>query len=126
MAYTALFFNFSKRRNSTKVPVDSTGTSFDVVLKSPTSFEAPTLRISAASWAYNYAKFDGAYFFIDNVVAVRNDLYEITLSKDVLATYRSQILNTSAYVMYDNIGDSEIVDNRLAIKTSRTLSQNSI
>lgn len=126
MSYTALFFNFSKRRNSTKVPVDSTGTSFDVLLKNPTSFEAPTFRINADTFSFNYAKFNGAYYFVEDVTAVRNDLYDVTLSKDVLATYRNQIFATRAYVLYDNVGNSEIVDNRLAIETSRTVQSNSV
>ena len=126
MAYTALFFNFSKRRNSTKVPVDSTGTSFDVVLKSPTSFEAPTLRINASSFNYNYAKFNGDYYFIDDVIAVRNDLYEISLIKDVLATYRTEILATNAFVIYDTVGNNKIIDDRLNVVTDTVYDMNAI
>lgn len=122
----ALFFTFAKRKNSLKVPVDSTGTSFNVVIKEPTSFDAPTLVISADTFPYNYAKFDEKYFFVIQTISRRNNLWEVQLEKDVLATYRAEILATSAYILYDNVGNSEIVDNRLAINTSRTLAQNSV
>lgn len=122
----ALFFNFAKRKNSLKVPVKSTGTSFNVVLKEPTSMDAPHLILNADTFGFNYAKFNGQYFFVSDITSRRNNLWEVTLEKDVLATYRAEILATSAYILYDNVGNSEIVDNRLAINTSRTLAQNSV
>ena len=122
----ALFFSFSKRKNSTKVPVDSTGTAFNITLKEPTSMDAPALVLSADTFSFNYCKFNDQYFFVSQIVSRRNNLWEVQLEKDVLATFRTQILGTSAYVLYDNQGNSEIVDNRLAIKTSRTLAENSV
>lgn len=126
MSITALFFNFSKRKNSLKVPVDSTGTIFDVSLKQPCSYQSPVLTLTSSGFTYNYAKFEGAYYFVSDIVSLRANLWEVHLSKDVLATYRTQILSTSAYCLYDNIGNSEIVDNRLAIKTSRTIDSNAV
>lgn len=125
MSITATFYNFSKRKNSTKVPAIA-GTSFNVVLKQPTSFETPVFRLTANTFDFNYCQFNGAYYFVSDITSERNDLWTVTCEKDVLATYRSQILNTYAYILYDNVGNSEIVDNRLAINTSRTLAQNSV
>lgn len=126
MSISALFFNFSKRKNSLKVPVDSTGTTFSVTLKQPCSYQEPVLTLNNSGFSYNYAKFEGAYYFVSDVVSLRADLWEVHLSKDVLATYRAQILSSSAYILYDNVGNSEIVDNRLAIKTSRTVDSNAV
>ena len=122
----ALFFSFSKRKNSTKVPVDSTGTTFNITLKEPTSMDTPALVLSADTFSFNYCKFNDQYFFVTQIVSRRNNLWEVQLEKDVLATFRTQILGTSAYVLYDNVGNSEIVDNRLAIKTSRTIDSNAV
>lgn len=122
----ALFFSFSKRKNSTKVPEDSSGTTFNITLKEPTSMDAPVLVLSADTFSFNYCKFNDQYFFVSQIVSRRNNLWEVQLEKDVLATFRTQILGTSAYVLYDTVGNSEIVDNRLAIKTSRTLRENSV
>lgn len=120
----ALFFSFSKRKNSTKVPVDSTGTTFNITLKEPTSMDTPALVLSADTFSFNYCKFNNQYFFVSQIVSRRNNLWEVQLEKDVLATFRSQILGTSAYVLYDNQGNSEIVDSRLAVKTTPSIQSN--
>ena len=124
----AVFFSFSKRKNSTKVPVESTGTTFNITLKEPTSYDAPAfyLNLNADTFPYNYCKFENQYYFVSEIISRRNNLFEVHCEKDTLATYRAQIFNTSAYVLYDTVGNSEIVDSRLAIKTSRTLAENSV
>lgn len=126
MALSALFFNFSKRNNSTKVPVDSTGTVFDVTLKQPCSYEEPVLTLSNSGFSYNYAKFEGSYYFVTDVVSFRANLWEVHLKKDVLASYRMAILSQSAYVLYDATGNSNIVDNRLAVTTIPTVDSASV
>lgn len=117
----ALFFTFAKRKNSLKVPVDSTGTSFNVVLKEPTSMDAPHLILNADTFGFNYAKFNGQYFFVSDITSRRNNLWEVSLEKDVLATYRARILAQSAFVMYDETANTELSDHRLSIKTSMTV-----
>lgn len=121
MALTATFYNFSKRQNSTKVPTGIAGTSFNVVLKNPTSMNAPVFTLNADTFGFNYCSFNGAYYFVTDVVSVRNDIWEIHCTKDVLATYRAQILASSAYVMYDTAANTEIVDSRLAIESTPTV-----
>lgn len=123
----ATFYNFSKRVNSTKVPDASvSGTTYNVVYKMPTSRRNPTIRINADTFDFNYCFLDGKYYFVTDIVSVRNDLWDVNLSIDVLGTYRAQILATTAYVLYDTTGNSEIVDSRLAIKTSRTIAETSV
>lgn len=127
MALTATFYNFSKRANSTKVPdANVSGTTYNVVLKMPTSRRQPTLRISADTFRYNYCLFDGWYYFVDDIVSVRADLWDVTLRKDVLGTYRSGIMNQYAYVMYDTAANTEIVDNRLPMETSFTVQSSDV
>ena len=121
MALTATFYNFSKRINSTKVPAIA-GTDFSIVLKMPTSRKNPNFRLTSGTFDFNYCKFEGRYYFIDDVVSVREDLWDVTCRMDVLGTYRSEILSTTAYVLYDNIGDTQIIDSRLAIETGYSIS----
>ena len=125
MALTAVFYNFSKRQNSTKVPA-SAGTSFNITLKQPTSLNSPVFVINNDTFSFNYCSFNGAYYFISDIVSLRNDIWEVHCTKDVLATYRSQILASRAYILYDNIGNPEIVDNRIAIETSNSVLANSV
>lgn len=123
----ATFYNFSKRVNSTKVPDASvSGTTYNVVFKMPTSRRNPTIRINADAFNFNYCLLEGKYYFVTDIVSVRNDLWDVNLSIDVLGSYRAEILATTAYVLYDTTGNSEIVDSRLAINTSRTIAENSV
>lgn len=122
----ALFFNFSKRRNSTKVPEDSSGTSFKLYLKQDTSLRNPTFVISADTFGFNYCKFNGAYYFVTDVISHKNDLWYVVCEIDDLATLRSEILASSAFVLYDTAANSEIVDGRLAVKTTPTVQSNAV
>lgn len=115
----ATFYNFTKRVNSTKVPDASvSGTTYNVVFKMPTSRRNPTIRINADAFNFNYCLMEGKYYFVSDIVSVRNDLWDVNLSIDVLGSYRAEILATTAYVMYDTTANTEIVDSRLAIEST--------
>ena len=119
---TAEFFKLSKRKDSTKQPTGS-GTSYTVNLKSGTSYLSPTLLLEISGKPdYNYFTFEGWYYFVTDIISVRNDLWEISGRVDSLATAKSAILNTHAYVMYDSVANTEIVDNRLPMKTTKNVS----
>lgn len=124
MALTALFYNFSKRKNSTKVPDDSSGTAFDLFLKQDTSLRNPTFIISADTFEFNYAKFQNKYYFVRDRISHKNNIWYVETEIDDMASLRSEILSSSAFVLYDNAGNSEIVDTRLAVKTTSTVSKN--
>ena len=84
MAITVYFANIAKRRNSTLQGTFTT--SFDCTLKAACSVDRPTFLVSAASMPYNMAKWDDRYYFIDDVVSVRNGQWEVSCVLDVLAT----------------------------------------
>ena len=119
---TATFYTLSKRKNSTKQPTGS-GTQLTVNLKSGTSLLSPTFLLSLSSKpAYNHVVFEGRNYFIIDIVSIRDNLWEIVCEVDAMATLKSDILNTKAYVLYDSVANSEIPDNRLPIKTAKTVS----
>ena len=124
MAHTIYAGKISKRKNSTLQPTLST--SFDVLLKSPTSLHAPTFTISAGSFDYNYLKWGDRYYFVTDVTSVRTGLWEVSAIIDVLATFKSDILATTAYVLYDSVANTELPDNRLPMKTSKTVQVESV
>lgn len=108
-------YSFSKRQNSTSVPTG--GTDVDVTLKRETSLNAPTFILQSANRpTATYASFEGAYYFIDNVRSMRNDIWALECRLDVLATYRAQINATSAFVEYAAGGNSQIPDQRFEIE----------
>lgn len=120
---TLYFGNVSKRKNSTFVPALTQ--SVQAVLKDGTSENNPTFLISAQSFSANYCKWDNRYYFIDDIIYERNNLYNVKCVLDVLATYKANILGTTAFVAYDTTENAELTDNRISIETSKTLFTNS-
>lgn len=115
-----LWKNFSKRKNSTKVPTSAADADRTAYLKEGTSLQAPIFIINSNEFEYNYAKFEGIYYFIDDIVSLKNGLIEIHCSRDLLATYKSEIQASSAYVLYYSHSNTEIADKRLSLKTTQT------
>ena len=123
MSITVTLYTLSKRENSTAQP--STGTDFLCVLKQPTSIINPTLEISASDiTAYNYAYISafGRYYFMRDITSVANNLWQITLEVDAMATYKTQIGGSSEYVLRSASSyDGDIVDNLYPTKGNTTL-----
>lgn len=116
MALSLLLFQFSKRQNSTAIPADSAGVAVDVTLKNETSLNQPVFLLSGQRPNYTYCKFDSSYYFIDDIRSVRNNLYELVCSLDVLGTFRANIQNTNAFVEYATGGNSQIADTRMQVE----------
>lgn len=115
--------NFSKRRNSTKQPTGA-GTTLTGTLKDDTSLANPVFVLSGDNWAYNYIQYAGQYYFVDDVVSLHNGLTEFHCSKDVLATYKTQIQASSPFVLYYTHNNTEITDSRLSMKTTQVTASN--
>lgn len=122
MSNLYLWQGFEKRKNSTKQPLDGSKiTKTGVYLKEGTSLEQPVFVLSSNDFTYNYAQYNGTYYFIDDIVSLKNNLIEIHCSKDVLATYKAKIQAASAFVLYYTHNNKEIVDPRLSTKTTAVL-----
>lgn len=131
MAHTIYLGSFSKKLNSTAQPSYTGWSSYSCVFKDTTSLYSPTLTLSA-SWAsmassnFNYAVMLGKYYWIRDIRAVRNSLVEVDLQLDALATYKSNILATSAFIEYGfNSHDAStsayrMADQRLSINANPT------
>lgn len=123
--FTVTLYQFSKRKNSTLQP-SAAGTDLNCELKQPTSYKDPVFTFFVEDdFEWNYLKWGSWYYFITDVVSVRNDLWEVHCKLDVLATYKTQIGATSAFVMYDTSANTEIVDTRLSQKTTTITVTNS-
>lgn len=119
MSYTIKCGNFSKRQNSTKQPDTTNWEELEVTLKGGTSIEQPTLTLKHNFFNYNYVVFRDRYYFVDDIVALRNDLYEVSLSLDILATYKSEILATTQFVSYSSVsGGAWLADTRIPVLKS--------
>lgn len=102
MAYTVSFGTSDKRINSTKIP--KLGSTMACAFKTPCSMENPTITVQIdsipASWNMFYIAELASYFWISDITAIGSGRYQISGTKDVLATYRADILNTKAYIEY--------------------------
>lgn len=122
----ATFYTISKRNNSTLVPIGA-GVTFDIKLKDGESLLKPVFRLYLTSRpVWNYCQYEGRYYFIRDIINVRNDLWELSCECDILATYKSDIQATNAFVLYDSADNTEIIDNRLPTKTTPIYAENNV
>lgn len=98
----------TKRINSTKKLADNDFAIKDlsVLLKDPCSMTSPTFQISRNNFPtagfYNYAKWGSWYYWIDDIIYLSDGIVEVHTHLDALATFKSDIQNTSAFVVYGN------------------------
>ena len=124
MSHTIYAGSVAKRKNSTLQPTLTA--SYDVLLKTPTSLHTPTFTISAASFPYNYLKWDDRYYFVTDVTARNNGLWEVSAVVDVLATYKADILASTQFVCYSSVsGGTWLADTRIPVLKSTTVSKSS-
>lgn len=109
------FGNFSKRKNSTARPA-SLGTAVAVALKEDCSIDRPVFILTAPSFDFNYCQWDDRYYYITDIVSTRNNGWRVSCELDYLATYKDEILATSAFVEYATGGNDQIVDTRIGVE----------
>ena len=115
MSFTATFYTFSKKVNSTKQPTGQ-GTDHSIILKAASSIINPTIELdlglSSSPAAYNYCyiqEFNRYYFVSDWVFNER--LWTARLTVDPLATFKTQIGAYSGYILRSaSASDGDIID----------------
>ena len=112
MSFPVIFYTFSKKPNSTLVP-SSAGTTYNVVLKEPCSVINPVIELNGGNkspWNYCYIATWNRYYFIDDWTA-DHGLWIAHCSVDVLASFRTDILNSSQFVLRSaSSADSHLID----------------
>lgn len=124
MAITVNFYSFSKRDNSTAVP-STVLNSYSCNLKEGCSMLTPTLILEFAGIPnWSHFSMEGRFYKITDIRSIRQSIIEVSGTVDVLATWKANILATSAFVAYDTTANTEITDRRLSVKTTPTRSEN--
>lgn len=98
---TINLYKLAKRQNSTKQPVGTeTSVSLSGLMKTPSSIINPVITVKDNPNGYNYAYISdfSRYYFIDDII-YRMGEWEISLSVDALASFKTAIGTTYAYVM---------------------------
>ena len=127
MAIQVDFYAFSKKRNSTSQPTTAS-IAYNCLLKEPTSALHPTILIAArdlpvattAPTIYNYAHIGAfqRYYWVTDWV-YNGGVWEISLSVDVLASWKTSIGATSCYVERSSYTyDSTLIDTLYPAKAS--------
>nr|DAK10695.1 MAG TPA: hypothetical protein [Caudoviricetes sp.] len=100
MALSVTLYTFSKRLNSTKNPPSAGGLTIQAVLKDNTSIIRPELEVVENVTTYNYAYIPAfsRYYFVQDVIWEKG-IWRVVLSEDVLATYKTVIGDTTAYIL---------------------------
>lgn len=133
MGITAYFYQFSKRVNSTKRPVQVSGDfATTVELKDVTSLFTPSLTLSSATFTsggsitnpmkftYCYLPDFERYYFIRSWSWILGR-WECSLEIDVLASHKTAIGNTTAYILRSaSAYDPDVVDTKYPAKKSLT------
>lgn len=118
-----VYSGFSKRTNSTRVP-DVAGQRVTVALKDEISIDNPVLLYQSLAtdwldWVYCYIPSLKSYYFVSDITSVRNGVWRISLTLDALATYREQILATTALVLYSQRNyNAMLLDSRVPSQTN--------
>lgn len=111
------YYTFSKKSKSTAQPTG--GSQIDVQLKGGTDLLSPTFLLNFSGVpGFNYVNFEGRYYFVKGINNVRNDLWEIICEEDYLATWKTDIGNTSCEILYATGGRNDIVDKRIPLDAS--------
>lgn len=124
MAYTLKLGTFAKLENSTAQPTTTGWAEYNVTLKGGADLFNPTVTLSEDSQnliGKNYAAMMGKYYFVTGITAIRNDLCEVDLRLDSLATFKSTIGAASLYVLRSaSAANGDIRDTYYPVKANST------
>ncbi len=124
------FYTFSKRVNSTAIPSGS-GMEFDCVIKQTCSIVAPVIELNSnqlASPKYNYCHIaDFSRWYWVSEWTWERGLWIASLTVDPLASWRTEIGNSSNYVTRSSYeSDGAIIDNYYPLKGESVLVRNAL
>ena len=122
MSFTVKLWSFNKKVNSTAIPT-TTASEYSCIVKNGTKINRPIIELNLGFTSdpstYNYAQISAfdRYYFIDEW-SFDNGLWTASMHTDVLATFKSQIGNSTLYVLRAaGASDGRVVDNLYPCKT---------
>ena len=118
---TITLFEFTKKQNSTAQP-DLSTPHVDVTckLKEPCDEFKPVFQLSSSYANYNYVQWGSRYYWITTKTYLTNDVIEFYCTKDLLATYKTEIGGSSQYILRSSYASNGyIVDNLYPVTMDR-------
>lgn len=119
--------NFSKRENETLQPNIVGASQIEVQLKDDCSLDSPIFILDGYIGNISYVKAWGRYYFVNSCMFLNGYRTMIQCTIDVLASYKGDIMSTTAYVLYDTTSnDKQLHDTRMNVSTIPSIANNSI
>ena len=130
MSLSVEFYDFGKPKNDVVQPTGLTPTlQADVLLKEPCDVLYPKLLLNTSSNPvssnYCYISAFGRYYFIKTWVSDHN-LWEAECVVDVLASWKTEILGTTQYVIRSSSHTNEYIPDMMVPMTKETISKTSV
>lgn len=118
---------FAKDRDSTKRPPDNFGDLItDCKFKEPTSLTHPVFIVNSTN-QYNYAKMEGRYYYVDEIVRITNTISEYHCTVDALATWKTAIGSSRQYVTRSQyLYDEYLLDTQYPMKNKKSTTSQTI
>lgn len=116
-----IHLNFTDSPSNSINKTLSKAKTFDVTLREATELLSPNILVKGILTDfvhYNYAYIPdfARYYFINNIATVSHELVNLSLTVDVLMTYRTQIKNLTAIVeRSENFNNSFLIDEKLPL-----------
>ena len=120
-----VYSGFIKKKNSTCQPVGTEGDTITVKLKAGTSITNPVFILDTVGVTINYVYVSawGRYYYVTDAVRVNNEIVELTCAVDELASAKSYIGSTNAFVERSSaanngwISDGEVIPTDEVVQT---------
>lgn len=120
MSFTIKLYNISDENNKLNKTLKNAITYDDCLIKENTSIIDPIIKIVSNDLHninYAYIKNFNRYYYVNDIVSLNNNLWELHLHVDVLMTYKEQILKLNAIIdRYEKSGNLYLNDNEYPIQ----------
>lgn len=121
MAFNIELYEFKKKTNSTATPVTGGGKIYSCTPRHSISVLSPVVSIKydgMLSVNYAYIPRYNRYYWVTNIVNTASGLWQLSLTVDVLASFKDDVLNASEYVARSAVAyNGNIVDNMYPSKS---------
>lgn len=129
MSFSVVLQSMSSPTNALDKTVSALATFNNCILKSSCSILDPVIVIRTSdsnevkafkSCNYMYISEFGRYYFVNDVVSVRDNLFEVHGHVDVLKTYASEIRSNTAIIgrtALTSVGDYMLEDNVIKVRS---------
>lgn len=92
----------NKRVNSTSKAFAGSASSFSCTLREKCGLYNPVFILETQTFGnkYNYAEFEGLFYWIDDIISFPRNIIEVHCHLDPLASYQQDIFDTHAFATY--------------------------